>query len=99
MKTGAIFFVAVVVWTALTEVKAATYSLEPVADARLLSRSDFLHLNYAADILSAYTVTSELNTQRTCIQFDLSTIATNQQVLSATLTLIAATTYGNNSTQ
>jgi hypothetical protein len=99
MKTGAIFFVAVAVWAALMGAKAATYSLEPVADARLLSRSDFLHQNYATDLLSAYTVTSELNTQRTCIQFDLSTIATNQQVQSATLTLIAATSFGNNSAQ
>jgi hypothetical protein len=98
MKTGAIIIVVVAVWTALTGVKAATYSLEPVADARLLSRSDFLHQNYATDILAVYTVTSELNTQRTCIQFDLTAIATNQQVQSATLTLIAATSFGNNST-
>jgi hypothetical protein len=99
MKNGAIFFVAVAVWTALMEVQAATYSLETTADARILSIPADENVNFVTDFLSVYTSTSDQNTQRTVIQFDLSAIATNQHVQSATLTLIASTGFGNNNTQ
>lgn len=100
MKTGAIFFVAVAVWTALTEVQAATYAFEPAADARMIDLPGDVNANYAGDILSVYVATSSGNTQRTCIQFDLSpiTLALNEHVTSATLTLTAATSFGDNST-
>jgi hypothetical protein len=98
MKTGAIFIVAVAVWTALTGVKAATYSLGPAADARVLNYPGLQNQNYVSDILSVYTDSSGLNTQRTFIQFDLSSITLNstQIVQSATLTLFAGTGFGNN---
>jgi Disaggregatase related repeat len=100
MKLIAIFFTAITVLVTLTKAKAATYSLEPVADARVihLSGASYDSANYASDILSVYTDSSQLNTQRTFIQFDLSsiTLATNEAVQSATLTLIASTAFGSN---
>jgi hypothetical protein len=99
MKTGAIIIVAVAVWTALAKATAATYSLDPVADVRAISFLADQNVNFFGDFLSVYTVSSENNTQRTFIQFDLSAIATNQQVESATLTLTASTGFGNNNTQ
>lgn len=96
MKTGAIFFVAVAMLTTLTEATAATYSFEPVADARVINLPGDQAVNFSADILSVYVATASYNTQRTFIQFDLSSIA-NKQVESATLTLIASTSYGDNS--
>ncbi len=96
MKIGAIFFVAVAVLAALTKAMAATYSFEPVADARVINLPGDQAVNYSADILSVYFASSSGNTQRTFIQFDLSSIA-NEQVGSATLTLTAGTSYGDNS--
>jgi hypothetical protein len=54
--------------------------------------------NYATDILSVYTSTSDANLQRTLIQFDFSGIvlAGNERVGSAVLTLVASTAYGGN---
>jgi len=77
---------------------AATYSLEPSADARVIHLPGFENNNYVSDILSCYTDSSNLNTQRTFIQFDLSsiTLTPTQIVKSATLTLIASTGFGTN---
>ena len=78
--------------------RAATYSLEPAADARVINYPTFQNNNYGSDILSCYTESSSLNTQRTFIQFDLSAIslAPTQVVQSATLTLTAYTGFGTN---
>lgn len=83
---------------AFTKATAATYSLEPVADARVIALSGYLNLNFSSDILSCYTDSSGGNTQRTFIQFDLSsiTLAPTQIVQSATLKLIASTSFGTN---
>jgi len=77
---------------------AATYSLEPSADARIILYPGYLNLNFGSDILSCYTDSSSLNTQRTFIQFDFSgiTLAPTQIVQSATLTLTATTSFGTN---
>jgi Disaggregatase related repeat len=102
MKLPGIVFVAMIALAALTKAAAATYSLEPVADARVLGiPGSFETQNYAGDILSVYTAASENNTQRTFIQFDLSPIslATNERVVSATLTLIASTAFGINNSK
>jgi len=98
MKWSAIFFATMAALAGLTTAAATTYSLEPVADARVINFSGYQNLNFAADILSCYTDSSGLNTQRTFIQFDLSgiTLAPTQIVQSATLTLTAGTSFGNN---
>ncbi len=82
----------------LLNASAATYSFEPSADARVIHLPGFENNNYVNDILSCYTDSSGLNTQRTFIQFDLSsiTLAPTQIVQSATLTVIASTAYGTN---
>jgi len=99
MKRYAICFVVMAALAVLTKAGAATYSLEPVADARIIQYPGYLNLNFSSDILSCYTDSSGLNTQRTFIQFDLSsiTLAPTQIVQSATLTLVASTSFGNNS--
>jgi hypothetical protein len=91
----------VAVLTALIKAKAATYSLVPVADARVLNFYTDQTVNYASDILSVYTDSTTPNIQRTFIQFDLTPIALagNEYVQSATLTLTALTYYGDNSAQ
>ena len=79
--------------------RSATYTLEPSADARIISLGGtFDNQNYATDILSVYTSTSSANLQRTVMQFDLSGIvlAGNERVGSAVLTLVASTAYGGN---
>lgn len=98
MKTRALLFVVITVLATLTKVSAATYLLEPIADARVLNYPGDTGVNYAADILSVYTESSTGNTQRTFIQFDLSgiTLAPTQIVQSATLTLVANTSFGVN---
>ena len=98
MKLIIVFFTAVAVLATLTKAGAATYSLEPVADARVIHLPGYDTLNFGSDILSVYTDSPTMNTQRTFIQFDLSpiTLATNEAVQSATLTLIASTAYGSN---
>jgi hypothetical protein len=100
MKTLAIFFSVVTAFSAVTNARATTFSLQPIADARILNISGYLNSNFGSDILSVYTSTSGLNTQRTLIQFNLSsiTLATNEQIQTATFTLIAATAFGNNNT-
>ena len=79
--------------------RGGTYRLEPSADARIISYGGSLDKqNYATDILSVYTSTSDANLQRTLIQFDLSGIvlAGNERVGSAVLTLVVSTAYGGN---
>jgi hypothetical protein len=79
--------------------QATTYTLEPVADARVISLSGgFDTMNYAADILSVYTSISGGNTQRTFMTFNLSSVslASTQRVDSAVLTLHASTAFGGN---
>jgi len=97
MKTRGILLT---VFTALASLKmlAATYSLEPSADARIILFPGYLNLNFGSDILSCYTDSSDANTQRTFIQFDFSgiTLAPTQIVQSATLTLVASTSFGTN---
>jgi disaggregatase-related protein len=95
MKWCAIFLATL---AGLTTVWAATYSLAPAADARVIAYPGYLNLNFGSDILSCYTDSSGLNTQRTFIQFDLSsiTLAPTQIVQSATLTLTAGTSFGTN---
>src|SRR5690242_19332314 len=97
MKTRGFIGVLLAALVALKAV-AGTYSLEPIADARVLGLQGDQNANYAFDILSCYTESSTLNTQRTFIQFDLSsiTVTSTQQVQSATLTLIAGTAFGTN---
>lgn len=76
---------------------AATFALEPVADARVISYGGALDVsNYATDFLSVYTMAG--NVQRTFLQFDLSGIAlaSNERVESAVLTLTASTAWGGN---
>jgi len=98
MKTRGIFIVVLIALVTLTKVSAATYSLEPSADARVIDLPGFQNNNYLGNILSCYTESSSLNTQRTFIQFDLSsiTLAPTQIVQSATLTLFAYTGFGTN---
>jgi hypothetical protein len=98
MKRCAIFFATVIVLVLFTKALAVTYSMEPTADARVINISGFQNNNYVNDILSCYTDSSGLNTQRTFIQFDLSgiTLTSTQIVQSATLTLIASIAYGTN---
>lgn len=98
MKRIVTFFVVLVVLTALIKMSAATYSFEPNADARIISYPGYLNLNFGNDILSCYTDSSAVNTQRTFLNFDLSsiTLASTQIVQSATLTLTATTSFGDN---
>jgi hypothetical protein len=100
MKRCAIFFATVTVLVLFTKALAATYSMEPIADARVLNFPGDLNQNYVTDILSCYTDAPNVNTQRTFIQFDLSNIslAPTQIVQSATLSLIADWSFGNNAT-
>lgn len=97
LNLPAVFFATVIVPAALTRATAATYSLEPVADARVYSGNGME--NFAIDILSVYTGAG--NTQRTFVQFDLSsiTLRTNEQVTSAIFTLTASTAFGGNPSQ
>ncbi len=92
-----------VVWFLATlHLRGGTYTLEPSADARIISYAGNLdHQNYATDILSVYTSTSGANLQRTLMQFDLSGIvlAGNERVGSAVLTMVASTAYGGNPSQ
>lgn len=101
MKLLAIFFAAATGLGTARNATAATYLLESVADARVLHFSGDDAQNYATDILSVYTSTSNANTQRTFLRFDLSSIplAANDQVQSATLTLIASTYWGANASK
>jgi hypothetical protein len=99
MKIGGLFFAVMIVAAGFTKAVGATYSLEPAADARVLGiPGGYETANFGSDILSCYTDSSGLNTQRTFIQFDLSSIALapTQIVQSATLTLIAQTSFGTN---
>ena len=98
MKTRRLPVVVFMALATLTKAPAATYSFEPTADARVISYPGYLNLNFAADILSCYTDSSAVNTQRTFIQFDLSsiTLASTQIVKSATLTMTASTSFGDN---
>ena len=97
------FLPVFVVWFLATlHLRGGTYRLEPSADARIISYGGSLDKqNYATDILSVYTSTSNANLQRTLMQFDLSGIllAGNERVGSAVLTLVASTTYGGNPAQ
>jgi hypothetical protein len=98
MKRRSIFLATVTVLVWLTKAIAATYSLAPAADARVIDIQGYQNNNYTNDILSCYTDSPLLNTQRTFIRFDLSSIslAPTQIVQSATLTLIAYTGFGTN---
>lgn len=98
MKTRWLLLVVLAVLAISTKASAATYSLEPTADARVITYPGYLNLNFGNDILSCYTDTPSVNTQRTFIQFDLSsiTLAPTQIVQSATLTLTASLSFGDN---
>jgi len=98
MKTRAFLVVAFTALAALTKAIAVTYSLEPTADARVILYQGYVNLNFGGDILSCYTDTPNVNTQRTFIQFDLSsiTLAATQIVQSATLRLNSEISFGNN---
>jgi hypothetical protein len=98
MKTGTILVAVVTLLATLTEARATTYFLQPVADARVIDLPGYQNLNFASDILSCYTEAPNDNTQRTFIQFDLSSLAlaSTQIVQSATLTLTASTAFGTN---
>ena len=98
MKTRGLFVVVFTALMTLLKASAATYSMEPSADARIIGIPGFQNNNYMVDILSCYTESSALNTQRTLIQFNLSsiTLAPTQIVQSAILTLIAGTSFGTN---
>ena len=80
MKLRAFFFVTATVLAILMQARATTYSLEPVADARVIHYPGYDSLNFASDILSVYTFNSGNNTQRTFIQFDLSPITLRRTV-------------------
>ncbi len=99
MRTRAILFALITTAVVLTNAIAATYSLQPVADARVIDIPGDTTVNFGGDFLSVYTAVG--NVQRSLIQFDLSsiTLATNETVQSATLTLIASTDFGFNDTQ
>ena len=101
MKLTAIFFFTAIALAVLMQASATTYSLEPAADARVIHFPGYDTQNFASDILSVYTSTSGGNTQRMFVQFNLGTItlATNEHVESATLTLTALTGFGTNSSQ
>jgi hypothetical protein len=91
-----------VIGLATLPLRGGTYRLEPSADARIISYAGTLdQQNYATDILSVYTSTSDANLQRTLMQFDLSGIvlAGNERVGSAILTLVASSAYGGNPAQ
>jgi len=98
MKTRGLFVIVLTALMTLWKVSAATYSMEPSADARIIGIPGYQNNNYVVDFLSCYTESSALNTQRTLIQFNLSSIALapSQIVQSATLTLIAMTSFGTN---
>lgn len=98
MKTRALLFAVVTLLATFATAEAGTYSLAPIADARVINYPGYQNLNFVNDILSCYTESSNLNIQRSFIQFDLSSVslASTQIVQSATLTLIAATSFGNN---
>lgn len=98
MKRIVTSFAALAALVVLIKVSAATYSLEPTADARVISYPGYLNLNFGNDILSCYTESSGVNTQRTFLYFDLSsvTLASTQIVQSATFTLTASTSFGDN---
>ncbi|HEY9510485.1 MAG TPA: DNRLRE domain-containing protein [Verrucomicrobiae bacterium] len=98
MKALAIF--ALMALTAPTKGLAASYLLLPIADARVINFPGYQTGNFGVDILSVYTESSAVNTQRTFIKFDLSgiTVAANETVQSAMLTLIASTGFGDNHT-
>ena len=102
MKLRALLLSAITVLVLLTKATAATYSLGPVADARVIHGSGFDTGNYSTEILSVYTSSSGIiNTQRTFIRFDLSSIPLplNAHVDSAILTLTASTAFGTNSSK
>lgn len=69
--------------TSICFAQADTFTLNASADARILSI--FPDQNFQTDILSTYNFPG--NEQRTVIQFDLSTFASNTTVGSATLRL------------
>jgi hypothetical protein len=98
MKRLTTFFVMASALIGLVTTKAATYSLEPTADARVIAFPGYLNLNFGSDILSCYTDSAAVNTQRTFVYFDLSsiTLASTQIVQSATFTLTATTSFGDN---
>ena len=75
MKTRGLFVVVLTALMTLLKVSAATYSIEPSADARIIGIPGYQNNNYVVDFLSCYTESSALNTQRTLIQFNLSSIA------------------------
>jgi hypothetical protein len=91
-------FALMMALTVPTRGLAASFSLQPMADARVIDYPGYQTLNFVADILSVYTESSAVNTQRTFMKFDLSgiTLAANETVHSATLTLIASTAFGDN---
>jgi len=98
MKTRGVFIIFVVALMAFWKLSAATYSFEPIADTRVINYPGYQIKNFYNDILACYTDSSAMNTQRTFIYFDLSsiTLGPTQVVQSATLTLSAYTAYGFN---
>jgi hypothetical protein len=100
MKCSTILSGALLVMASCVNLRAAIYTLQPIADTRAINYPGYQPLNFGTEILSVYTLSANQNTQRTFIQFDLSsiTLATNESISSATLTLTALTAYGNNNT-
>jgi hypothetical protein len=75
---------------------AATFTLEPDADARIIDipGPGFPNANYETDILSVYTAAA--NVQRTLMRFDLSgvNLPLGERVSAAVLSMVASTGYG-----
>lgn len=91
--------VTALLYTGPQPADAATFTLSPVADARIISYAGALDTqNYAADILSVYTSSGGNNIQRTLMRFDFSQVVLtgNERIESALLDLVASTGFGGN---